>query len=99
MWDALKDYLYEEDVDLLDAHSFLWTTGLPVLNEYRETDVSNTEMAREKRIEEGSVVIHKEYGEGTIEKLSDENVYVMISGKRLIFPYPKSFEKQYLRLK
>jgi len=34
--DAMKAYYQEEDIDLLDAHSFLWTIALDVLDQYKK---------------------------------------------------------------
>ena len=34
--DAMKAYYKEEDIVLLDAHSFLWTIALDVLDQYKK---------------------------------------------------------------
>ena len=54
---------------------------------------------KEMSVVEGAIVLHKEYGEGLIEKLTDEKAYVTFSGKRRIFLYPVAFEKEYLKLR
>lgn len=41
-------------------------------------------------------VRHKEYGEGKINKISSEKVYVGFDGKLRIFDLPEAFEKGYL---
>ena len=54
---------------------------------------------KEIPVVEGAIVLHKEYGEGLIEKLTDEKAYVTFSGKLRIFLYPEAFEKRYLNLR
>lgn len=45
---------------------------------------------------ENSVVIHKEYGEGSVSKIEDSNIYVTFEKGMRIFPYPEAFIKKYL---
>lgn len=94
--DVMQEYYQTTDVDLLDAHSFLWTLNLDVLN-MRETDEAVEEESEvEKTIEVGATFSHKEYGKGVITKLTEEKVYIDFNGKPRIFPYPEAFEKGYL---
>ena len=96
---AMREYYQLEDVDLLDAHSFLWTLNQNVLNiSKNETMTTEAAIAKEQRVEVGAVVTHKEYGEGTINKINDNKMYVDFDGKRRVFPYPDVFEKKYLKL-
>lgn len=46
----------------------------------------------------GAKVMHKEYGTGTISKLSTDKLYVSFNGRKRIFPYPDSFIKGYLTI-
>ena len=41
-------------------------------------------------------VRHKEYGEGKINKITPEKVYVAFNGKIFIFDLPEAFENDYL---
>ena len=96
---AMREYYQQEDVDLLDAHSFLWTLNQNVLNiSKNETITTESAIAKEQRVEVGAVVIHKEYGEGTIIKITDNKMYVDFDGKKRIFSFPDAFEKKYLNL-
>ncbi len=45
-----------------------------------------------------ALVLHKEYGTGSISKISDGKIYVEFGSKQRIFSYPEAFEKQYLKL-
>lgn len=47
-------------------------------------------------MEEGSAVKHKEYGEGTVWKVSGGTVYVEFQKGIRLFPYPDAFIKEYL---
>ena len=95
----MREYYQQEDVDLLDAHSFLWTLNQNVLNiSKNETITTESAIAKEQRVEVGAVVIHKEYGEGTIIKITDKNIYVDFDGKKRIFACLEAFKKEYLKL-
>ena len=85
--DVMKVYYQIEDVDLLDAHSFLWTLKQIVL------DINN-----DKTVKIGSTVFHKDYGKGTVIKLTDERAYIDFDGKQRIFACPDAIEKGYLQL-
>lgn len=87
--EIMVDYYGESDIDLLDAHSFLWTTKV-------ENAESDSKSARDSEITEGSRVYHKEYGEGVVSRFSEKNVYILFSGRQKIFPYPEALEKGYL---
>lgn len=87
--EAMVDYYGESDIDLLDAHSFLWTTK-------EETETSDINPVKIGEAAEGSLVFHKEYGEGVISKFTEGKVYIQFSGKQRIFPYPEAMEKGYL---
>jgi hypothetical protein len=64
---VMREYYQQEDIDLLDAHSFLWTLNQDVLNMPKNDTMSvEAATAREKSVEVGAVVTHKDYGEGTI---------------------------------
>ena len=54
---------------------------------------------KKKAVVEGSIVLHKEHGEGMIKKPTEEKAYITFSGKQLFFSYPEAFEKEYLKLK
>ena len=96
--DVMKDYYQIDDVDLLDAHSFLWTLNLDVLDlEEKESGVAEPP-TQEKKVEVGATVIHKDYGEGTISKITDENIYVIFERGPRVFPCSDAIEKEYLRL-
>ena len=95
--DAMKDHFKQEDIDLLDAHSFLWTINMDVLGKEISEGPEGTPQ-KEKVVDTGVSVFHKDYGEGTISKLTDDKVYVEFEGKQRIFPYPDAFEKEYLTL-
>lgn len=92
--DVMKDYYKVEDIDLLDAHSFLWTLN------YDDFEIDNgiEDTTRNLVVKIGAVVFHKDYGEGRITKLAEEKAYVDFDGKERIFPYPEAFEKDYLIL-
>lgn len=96
--DALRDYYQNDDIDLLDAHSFLWTLNLDVLDMRQKESGKEDVPIKKKVIEIGASVLHKDYGEGTITKITEDNVYVGFEKKQRIFPYPKAFEKEYLKL-
>jgi len=103
--DVIKDHFQMEDVDLLDAHSFLWTTNLDVLEPYFETaqviaENSDTAEAppKEKKTEVGANVFHKDYANGTITKMTDAKIYIDFAGRLRVFSYPEAFEKEYLIL-
>ena len=94
----MKEYYTEDDVDLLDAHSFLWTINLGVLDT-KENETNLIEApAKEKKAKIGASVFHKDYGEGVINKVTDEKVYVKFTCGMRIFTYPEAFEKEYLFL-
>ena len=42
------------------------------------------------------IVRHKSYGIGVVTYITNENIYVDFDGRIRIFPYPDSFEKEYL---
>ncbi len=96
--DALKDYYQIEDIDLLDAHSFLWTINLKEFGEYLETPEVEETPVKEKMVKVGALVYHKDYGDGIITKITDENVYAVFGKKLRIFPYPAAFQKEDLKL-
>lgn len=90
--DVMKDYFNVDDIDLLDAHSFLWT----VKSEGLEVDNEDGGSSGEISSEEEKLVFHREHGEGHIIKVSETKVYVDFGGKVLIFEYPEAFDKGYL---
>ena len=94
--DEMKEYYKVDDVDLLDAHSFLWTINSDEL----ETKLHNVDLSEtpttEKKAEVGVTVFHKDYGEGEISKMTEEKIYVRFECGMRIFPYPEAFEKGYL---
>ena len=94
----MKEYYAVDDVDLLDAHSFLWTINLGVLDtKGNETNLIEAP-AKVKKAEIGASVFHKDYGEGVINKVTEEKVYVKFACGMRIFTYPEAFEKEYLFL-
>ena len=95
----MREYYQQEDVDLLDAHSFLWTLNQDVLKMPKsEMMTMEAATAKKKSVEIGAVVTHKDYGGGTIIKITDKNIYVDFDGKKRIFPCLEAFEKEYLKL-
>ena len=96
---VMREYYQQEDVDLLDAHSFLWTLNQDVLKMPKsEMMTMEAATAKKKSVEIGAVVTHKDYGGGTIIKITDKNIYVDFDGKKRIFPCLEAFEKEYLKL-
>ena len=86
------------EVDLLDAHSFLWTTNLKVLN-IKEQESNLVEVSvNEKKSGVGATVFHKDYGKGVISKLTEEKAYVEFACGMRIFSYPDAFDNKYLYL-
>lgn len=47
----------------------------------------------------GKIVVHNQYGSGTIYKVTETNVFVSFEKKKRRFHYPEAFEKGYLVLK
>ena len=97
--DAMREYCDQQNVDILDAHSFLWTLSVPAYKNYKKGITANViEVGLSKqKVEIGATVVHKDYGKGKIYQQSEENIYVNFDEKRRIFPYPKAFEKEYLK--
>lgn len=101
----MRDHFQQEKIDLLEAHSFLWTLGSDIVGKEEEKRKKEKEKRKkelekeelEKKFEKaGTVVFHKEYGQGTISKLTEEDVYVAFGSKKRIFP--KDDAKKYLTL-
>ena len=40
-----------------------------------------------------SIVLHKHYGKGIVEKVTEDKIYVSFGDKYRIFPYPAAFDK------
>lgn len=95
--DVMKDYYQVNDIDLLDAHSFLWTIKMDAFNIDQSGEIAKKEPEGEKKIEVGVIFTHKDYGKGIVTKLTEEKIYIDFNGKPRIFPYPEAFEKEYLR--
>lgn len=91
---VMQDFYQIDDIDLLDAHSFLWTSNLEVLNSARNADIT----APENKPDIGVTVYHKDYGKGTISKITDKNIYVEFENKLRIFPRSDAFDREYLKL-
>ncbi len=96
--DAMIDHYQIEDIDLLDAHSFLWTTNQDVFTREWKPSATEKPLSVLKVIDVGTAVFHKDYGEGSISKLTEEETYVVFGDKLRIFPYPKAFDKGFLKL-
>lgn len=94
--DAMKDYFKTDDIDLLDAHSFLWTVKSEELEVQNEADESFNRSLEDVSNGDEQTVYHREYGEGHIIKIQEGKIYVDFSGKVRIFPYPEAFDKEYL---
>ena len=92
--DIMREYYKTDDIDLIDAHSFLWSLNYDEAKEIKNDGYNH--LPKEPDID--SVVSHKDFGEGTIIKINEENVYVEFDIGVRIFPYPKAFEKEYLVL-
>ena len=95
--DVMKDYYQTDDVDLLDAHSFLWTLNLKDFNNVSDSSDSMEVAAKKANYKFDEGVYHKGYGKGTVVKLETDKVYVDFNGKQRIFSYPEAFEKEYLK--
>ena len=96
--DVMKAYYKMAEIDLLDAHSFLWTTNLNVLDiREQESDLREVTVNEKKGVV-GAIVFHKDYGKGVISKLTEKKVYVDFACGTRIFSYPHAFEKKYLVL-
>ena len=96
--DVMKAYYKMDEIDLLDAHSFLWTTNLNVLDiREQESDLREVTVNEKKGVV-GAIVFHKDYGKGVISKLTEKKVYVDFACGTRIFSYPHAFEKKYLVL-
>ena len=93
--DIMKEYYQIDDVDLLDAHSFLWTLRSDVLTDGKPGVEAVTVDMKDEKGDTG-IVYHKKYGKGTIIIITDESIYVNFSCGLRIFPYPEAFEKEYL---
>lgn len=96
--DVMKEYYQTSDVDLLDAHSFLWTLNLNVLKIGDGDDKKPEIEDYEKRIEAGAAVFHKRYGEGIITNITEEKIYAKFNSGLRIFNRVDAFEKGYLTL-
>ena len=84
--DVMREFLKTSDVDLLDAHSFLWTINQDVIKQVNEDDDDQEEETKKKVIEVGAAVVHKYYGTGTISQITEENIYVQFDiGDRFKF--------------
>lgn len=84
--DLMKEYYQQEDIDMLDAHSFLWTFNQNVLDSSKgETIKEEVTPVKEKKVEVGAIVTHKDYADGAIIKITDKNIYVDFAGKQRIF--------------
>ena len=95
---VMKDYFKDDAIDLLDAHSFLWTVKSEELEVHNKSDESLNVSPNDAAMEEIQTVYHREYGEGCIIKVQEEKIYVDFNGKVRIFPYPEAFDKEYLTL-
>ncbi len=95
--DVMRDYYQDDSFDLLDAHSFLWTLNLNVLEENQKS-IPDKMVETEESISENEtdVVFHKDHGKGIIVKYTEGKIYVDFGGRQLIFPYPEAFDKGYL---
>lgn len=91
----MKEYFQKEDIDLLDAHSFLWSLHLSSSEADRENSDNDPDEELVPRI--GARISHRVYGEGLIVFMNEEDCYTDFSGKRRIFP-ADSFERGYLKL-
>ena len=94
----MKESYQTSDVDLLDAHSFLWTLNLDVLKIGDGNDRKLEIDDYEKRIEAGVAVFHKRYGEGIITNITEEKIYAEFDNGLRTFNYTDAFEKGYLTL-
>ncbi len=53
-------------------------------------------MGNEMTLKEGSIVYHKEYGEGIVTEITGGEIYTRFGEKQRIFPHPYSFDRGYL---
>ena len=96
--DYMQEYYQEVDIDLLDAHSFLWTIDQGVLDEVVVEDQEKAvEDIEPESDSDETTVYHKEYGAGSIVRIANDNVYVKFGDGEYIFQYPEAFERGYLR--
>lgn len=49
-------------------------------------------------VDEGSIVRHKEYGKGSVSRITKNHIYVDFDGRQKIFLYPAAFKKEWLTL-
>ena len=98
--DIMKEYYEYQDIDMLDAHSFIWTLRLDVLKtgDMLKTGDDHSGMDHQKKSEVGAVVYHNTYGEGRISKITEEKIFVQFSAGQRIFPKNDAFEKRYIVL-
>lgn len=95
--DAMAEQFPEAEVDLLDAHSFLWTQKEKGAENNAEEESNKEDLPDSVLSDEKGHVLHKEYGKGVITKVTAESIYVVFSEKKKrIFPNPEAFEKGYL---
>ena len=94
---VMREYYQIENIDLLDAHSFLWSLNSQVKKNKVHVDEERIPQ-EDHMVTEGSEVFHKEYGKGTIIMLTDEKIYVDFTGRQRIFPNPEAFMNKYLEL-
>ncbi len=83
----MKEYYQTSDVDLLDAHSFLWTLNLDVLKICDGNDRKLEIEDYEKRIEAGVAVFHKRYGEEITTSITEEKIYAEYDNGLRTFNY------------
>ena len=87
--DYMREYYQHDDIDLTEAHSFLW--------EFNPNGaLAKEEKTDDESIKIGTVVKHNFYGEGTVTRISDEKIYVGFTIGQRIFTYPDAFAKNYL---
>lgn len=91
---VMQDYYQIDGIDLLDAHSFLWTSNLNIFSSEGKINITDPE----NKFDIGVAVYHKDYGRGTISKITDKNIYVEFEKKLRIFPRSDAFDREYLKL-
>lgn len=96
--DLMREHFQTSDIDLLDAHSFLWTINEGVLIPGKNNG-GGKEGNGEKKVEVGAMVTHKNYGEGKITEITGNNIYVQFSIGQRIFPYADAIKRRYIILR
>ena len=96
--DLMRDYYNDVNIDLLDAHSFLWTLNSEDFSQGEKVSSEGT-IIDEQKAEVDARVFHKVYGDGIVTEIAGGKIYIEFENEQnRIFDYPAAFEKGYLKL-